>query len=61
MTALAVDEGDVIRIHTGNGGGYGDPGRRSPARVLDDVRNGFVTAAQAAGVYAASDDVVLGP
>ena len=25
VTALEVNEDDVIRIHTGNGGGYGDP------------------------------------
>ena len=25
VTALEVNENDVIRIHTGNGGGYGDP------------------------------------
>ena len=30
VTALTVNEGDVIRIHTGNGAGYGDP-RDAPA------------------------------
>ena len=41
MTALEVNEGDVIRIHTGSGGGYGDPAapaararaRRPPERL----------------------------
>ena len=28
VTGLEVDEGDVIRIHTGSGGGFGDPRRR---------------------------------
>ncbi len=51
VTGLRVDEGDVIRIHTGNGGGYGDPKRRPREQVLDDVRNGFVTEEQAASIY----------
>lgn len=51
VTALEVNEGDVIRIHTGSGGGYGDPRRRARKLVLDDLKNGFVTEAQARGVY----------
>jgi N-methylhydantoinase B len=51
VTGLSVDEGDVIRIHTGNGGGYGDPRRRARELVLDDLRNGFVTDEQAAALY----------
>ena len=51
VTALDVNEGDVIRIHTANGGGYGDPRRRRRELVLDDLRNGFVTAERAATVY----------
>ena len=51
VTALEVNENDVIRIHTGNGGGYGDPRRRARENVLEDLRNGFVTRARAAAVY----------
>jgi N-methylhydantoinase B len=51
VTGLPVNEGDVIRIHTGSGGGYGAPRRRSRELVLDDLRNGFVSAGQAAAVY----------
>ncbi|HZT15642.1 MAG TPA: hydantoinase B/oxoprolinase family protein [Gaiellaceae bacterium] len=51
VTALRVDEGDVIRIHTGSGGGFGDPRRRDAARVLEDVRNGFLDEARARDVY----------
>ena len=43
VTGLRVDEGDVIRIHTGSGGGYGDPQRRAHELVVEDVRNGYVT------------------
>jgi N-methylhydantoinase B len=59
VTALDVNEGDVIRIHTGSGGGYGDPRRRRRERVLDDVRNGITTIERARETYgldlAASD------
>ena len=51
MTALEVNEGDVIRIHTGSGGGYGDPKRRARNLVDDDLRNGFTTEEQARRVY----------
>jgi N-methylhydantoinase B len=51
VTALTVDEGDVIRIHTGSGGGYGDPRRRPRELVLDDLRNGFLSEEWARAVY----------
>ena len=51
VTALRVDRGDVIRIHTGSGGGYGDPRRRARGAVRDDLRNGFVSGETARSVY----------
>jgi N-methylhydantoinase B len=51
VTALEVNEDDLIRIHTGNGGGYGDPRNRPREQVLADFRNGLVTAEQARSVY----------
>jgi N-methylhydantoinase B len=51
VTALDVDEGDVIRIHTAVGGGFGDPGRRPRELVLDDLRNGYVSEETARTVY----------
>jgi N-methylhydantoinase B len=50
-TGLRVDEGDVIRIHTGSGGGYGDPRERDPELVRADVRNGLISAERAREVY----------
>jgi len=35
--------GDRLAIHTGGGGGWGDPLEREPARVLADVRGGYVS------------------
>ncbi len=51
VTALPVNEGDLIRIHTGSGGGFGDPRRRPAALVLDDLRNGFAASEQALALY----------
>ena len=51
VTALEVNEGDVIRVRTGGGGGYGDPRRRPRELVLDDVRQGYVTSDRARSVY----------
>ena len=51
VTALAVNEGDVIRIHTANGAGFGDPRRRSRELVQEDLRNGFVSEEVARTVY----------
>ncbi|TDD77790.1 hydantoinase B/oxoprolinase family protein, partial [Actinomadura darangshiensis] len=38
-----VREGQVIRIRTTGGGGWGDPLNRAPSRVADDVRDGKVS------------------
>jgi N-methylhydantoinase B len=51
VTALEVNAGDVIRIHTATGGGYGEPGRRRRELVLEDLRNGYVTEETARAVY----------
>jgi len=50
-TALELNEGDLIRIHTANGGGYGDPKRRPRERVLDDLKNGLISVDEATHVY----------
>jgi N-methylhydantoinase B len=51
VTALTVNEGDVIRIHTGTGGGYGDPRRREADAIAADVKNGLITPERAREVY----------
>ena len=40
---MPVRRGDVIRISSQGGGGWGDPLERSLETVLDDVRNGKVS------------------
>ena len=44
-----LKRGDVLRIETGGGGGYGHPFDRPAESVLDDVLGGFVTAEAARG------------
>jgi len=51
VTALEVNEGDVIRLHTANGAGYGDPGRRPRELVLADLRDGYISQETARTVY----------
>ncbi len=46
-----VRRGDILRIETGGGGGWGHPFDREPERVLADVRGGFVSRASAAEDY----------
>ncbi|WP_118135471.1 hydantoinase B/oxoprolinase family protein [Oceanicella sp. SM1341] len=44
-------KGDVLRIETGGGGGYGPPYERPAEDVLEDVLGGFVTEAAARALY----------
>ena len=50
-TAITVNEGDVIGIRTGTGGGYGDPKQRDRAAVARDIRNGLISPDRAREVY----------
>ena len=53
-TALPLNEGDVIKVYTASGGGYGHPADRPHGKVLEDIRNGYVTAERAHAVYGVS-------
>jgi len=48
--------GDVVRFITGSGGGYGDPRRRDPQAVLDDVLDGYLSRVSACDVYGVALD-----
>lgn len=52
-----LETGGVVRFITGMGGGYGDPMKRDPQAVLDDVMDGCITQKIAEDVYGV---VVLG-
>jgi len=51
VSGLATQKDDVIRVITGNGGGFGNPRDRDPAAVAQDVKNGLISATRAAEVY----------
>jgi len=57
LARYRLRRGDVARLITGVGGGYGDPLQRDPALVQADARDGYLTIGQAADHYA----VVLDP
>jgi N-methylhydantoinase B len=46
-----VKSGDVMTYFSPNGGGYGNPLKRTPAKVLDDVLDGFCSVDVAHDVY----------
>ena len=48
---ISLAPGDRILLLTPGGGGYGNPLRRDPARVAEDVRNGFVSREDARDDY----------
>ncbi len=54
---IALHPGTLFRQLTPGGGGYGDPLARDPAAVAEDVRNEYVSPAQACDDYG----VVLAP
>ena len=48
---IPVGFGDRIRVQTSGGGGYGDPLKRDPSKVADDVRFGYVSRETAERIY----------
>ena len=48
---VRLKPGDILRVETGGGGGVGNPRKRIPKKVLEDVENGYVSLRQAEEVY----------
>ena len=46
-----LEAGDVVRMETSGGGGYGDPLERAPERVREDVALGYLSPEQASERY----------
>src|SRR5262249_57966882 len=42
-TQHPIAAGEVVRIKTGGGGGYGPPSERAPDAIRRDVREGYVS------------------
>ena len=53
--AYPLRRGDLVRLRTGTGGGYGDPRAREPALVLEDLADEMVSAADARELYGLED------
>jgi N-methylhydantoinase B len=51
ITSLPLAAGDLVRVVTGNGGGWGDPRQREGDLVRGDVEDGYVSEATAREVY----------
>jgi len=50
-TTVPVEKGEVVRLITGTGGGYGDPKKRPREKVMEDIKNGYITKEQAQKYY----------
>ena len=53
VSRLPLRRGDLVRLVTGTGGGYGDPREREADRVLADLRDEIITPAEAGKYYRA--------
>jgi len=51
VTGARAVEGETFRLVSATGGGYGDPAKRDRARLLADLRDGYVTPEQARRDY----------
>ena len=48
---IPITPGDIVSVGTPGGGGFGDPWKRSPELVLQDVRRGYYTPEQAREMF----------
>lgn len=48
---VALEQGDVIRLVTGNGGGWGEPTNRRASDILRDIEDEFLSVAEARIAY----------
>jgi N-methylhydantoinase B len=51
VTGMPIPKGATFTFRCGGGGGYGPPSERERERVLEDVREGYVTEAEARKHY----------
>jgi N-methylhydantoinase B len=56
LARYPLARGDVLRLITGTGGGYGSPKHRDPRRVRRDIANGLLTPEQARAIYGVEPD-----
>lgn len=51
VSAIPLKPGDLIRVDTGSAGGVGTPDDRPEYKVIEDLRNGYISAVVAKDVY----------
>ncbi|MGE3247141.1 MAG: hydantoinase B/oxoprolinase family protein, partial [Beijerinckiaceae bacterium] len=61
IAGLRLKKDDIVVWELAGGGGYGDPLRRDPERVAQDVRRGYVSRAAARADYGVvlTDDLAV--
>ncbi len=52
-SSVSLRQGDIVRIVTGNGGGWGSPVLRDPAAIARDLADGLICRQDIAAVYGA--------
>jgi N-methylhydantoinase B len=50
-TGLLMEKGEILGVLTPGAGGYGDPAKRPPEKVLADVADGYVSVEKARELY----------
>ena len=58
ISNVMLEEGDVVVVETGSAGGAGDPKSRDPRRVMNDLRNGYITTDAAIHTYGLDEAAV---
>ena len=56
---IALKRGDLVRIITGGGGGWGEAGSREAEGVRRDVENGYITKEEAKSLYGFEERVAV--
>lgn len=56
---IALKRGDLVRIITGGGGGWGEAGAREAESVRRDVENGYITKEEAKSRYGFEERVAV--
>jgi N-methylhydantoinase B len=57
VTRVVLQQGDVVRLVTGTGGGWGDPLRRDHQSIARDLKAGLITPDVAVEIYGFAEEV----
>ncbi len=58
VSNVPLNEGDILRMYTGSGGGVGNPKERDHDRVAQDIMDGYVTPEAARDVYGLPEETI---